>query len=236
VATATYEQGAGTSFASPLVTGVVSLIRTVASGLTPAATINLIKNQTRPHTNQSGLSACSSTNTGNCNCTTSTCGVGLLDAALAIQAAKDYASLPTARLETSGQAVPGGTLWLDARSSTALSGSGATLLSFNWAQEQGLPLTLQNPTSAVVQVSFPASATGSYVLAVKVTDDQGRTDTARQTITMPSPSTDSGSSGGAMDSSEIMALLASYGLWRGIQCMKKLMPKSRSWGQDQGQN
>jgi serine protease len=215
---AIYEQGAGTSFATPVTAGVVSLVRTIASSLSPQAVVTLIKNHARPHSSSGGLSTCSATQTGSCNCTTSTCGVGLLDASLAIQAAKDLASLPSARLQTSGEAIPGGTVVLDGRSSTAI--GVASLITFAWTQESGLPTSIQSPSSSVTQVTFPASAAGAYVFALKVTDTLGRTDTTRQTLTMPTTASgDSSSSGGAVGMLDLVVLLLS---WAGMHVVRHL--------------
>lgn len=66
----------GTSFAAPMVSGVISLMLTVNGALTPAQTISALKSSARPHP----------ANTF-CTMQTGVCGAGLLDATAALNAA-----------------------------------------------------------------------------------------------------------------------------------------------------
>ena len=85
----TYESLPGTSFAAPLVAGTAALMLSVNPGLKAADLARLLKASVRPHTTQSNLATCSADAVSQavCNCTTATCGAGLLDAHLALIAA-----------------------------------------------------------------------------------------------------------------------------------------------------
>jgi serine protease len=81
----------GTSFATPLVSGVLSLMVSVNPNLTAAQMIDGLKRSARPHVTSPVVGACSNSNPGRCICTTSTCGAGLMDAVQALA----YAANPT---------------------------------------------------------------------------------------------------------------------------------------------
>lgn len=81
----TYNYGAGTSYAAPMVAGTAALmlaaqptlsVDELITGLTTSANVRAF-----PAT---AGGVCSTTNRGNCNCTTATCGAGILDAGLAV--------------------------------------------------------------------------------------------------------------------------------------------------------
>jgi len=82
----------GTSFAAPIVAGTVSLMLSVAPGLTVAEIEQGLTRTARPHVRSAvaGFGLCSASNPGRCLCTTSTCGAGILDANQALA----YAAAP----------------------------------------------------------------------------------------------------------------------------------------------
>jgi serine protease len=86
---AVYGSLVGTSFAAPLVAGTAALMLSAQPTLGPADLSRLLKASVRPHTAQPNLSTCSPTARSQtvCNCTTDSCGTGLLDASLALAAA-----------------------------------------------------------------------------------------------------------------------------------------------------
>ena len=85
-----YASGAGTSFSTPIVTGVVSLMLSVNPNLTSAQVIDTLKTTARPFVAVSGFATCTPGGSGNlnnttpCNCTTSACGAGYVDANAAV--------------------------------------------------------------------------------------------------------------------------------------------------------
>lgn len=87
-----YRYNVGTSFAVPQVAGVAALMLSVNPALTPADLIARIKHTARPFPRDGALPTCpdvtlSGDSAGQCNCTTATCGAGILDAGGAIAAA-----------------------------------------------------------------------------------------------------------------------------------------------------
>jgi serine protease len=74
-----YEYVMGTSFATPLVSGVAALMRAVDGGLTPTSIEMILKNTARTFPN--------GTNDGFQDCISSRCGAGILDAFGAVTAA-----------------------------------------------------------------------------------------------------------------------------------------------------
>jgi serine protease len=87
----------GTSFAAPMVGAAVSLMLGLNPDLSPAQIIEGLRRSARPHAGRSDLAACSDRNTRQCNCTSATCGAGILD----VPAALAYAA------DTPGTFVPG---------------------------------------------------------------------------------------------------------------------------------
>jgi len=78
----------GTSFSAPQAAGVAALMLSLNPALTPSDIIARIKQSARPFPTDSTLSTCPNVSTsGQCNCTTATCGAGILDAAAAVAAA-----------------------------------------------------------------------------------------------------------------------------------------------------
>jgi serine protease len=87
-----YNYNIGTSFSAPQAAGVAALMLSVNQALTPADIIARIKQSARAFPTDNNLSTCPNVHTsgdtaGQCNCTTATCGAGILDAAAAVAAA-----------------------------------------------------------------------------------------------------------------------------------------------------
>ena len=88
-----YVTAAGTSFSTPIVTGIVSLMLSSAPNLTAAQIIDTLRSTARPFTSVSGYQTCAVGGTNNasnatpCNCTTAACGAGYVDANAAVNRA-----------------------------------------------------------------------------------------------------------------------------------------------------
>lgn len=93
----TISNSQGTSFAAPMVSGVVSLMLAVNPSLTPAQVTAALKSSARPH--PSGTYC--TTNQG-------VCGAGLLDADAALSAAANVSAAPPAASQSSGGGGGGG--------------------------------------------------------------------------------------------------------------------------------
>lgn len=102
--TITFSQG--TSFAAPMVSGVVAMMFAVNASLTPAQVMTGLKNSARPH--PAGTFCTASANAGKC-------GAGLLDADGALTAAANPAATTQPPADTGGGGGGGGggafTLW-----------------------------------------------------------------------------------------------------------------------------
>jgi serine protease len=92
----TYGYKIGTSFSAPIAAAVASLMLSIDGTLTPAKIIERMKASARPHVSSAAYPQCATGVTVACNCTTSTCGAGLLDAnAVLALVASGSSSTPT---------------------------------------------------------------------------------------------------------------------------------------------
>lgn len=113
----------GTSFSAPIVSGTVALMLGVNSSLTPAQIIAALRSSAKPFP-QTAATTCqiptsSTVITGNeaeCNCTTSTCGAGLVNALQAV--------LAVGGSSTSSSSSSAGSVTVTAASAPAGSGGG----------------------------------------------------------------------------------------------------------------
>jgi len=107
---ASYAPVVGTSFAAPLVAGAAALLASVQPALTPADLSRLLRQSVRPHTVQAQWPACRAQALvqGVCNCTTDTCGSGLLDVGLALAVASGATVTPTPTVPATTPAADGG--------------------------------------------------------------------------------------------------------------------------------
>lgn len=80
----------GTSFAAPLVSGTIALMLSANSTLTPDDVKAILKETARPFPYDPSLPLCSGTYSEKCNCTTDTCGAGILDTEAAVKRAQNY--------------------------------------------------------------------------------------------------------------------------------------------------
>ena len=185
--------GAGTSFATPQVSGVVALMlatntnlknNTLPAGVTVSSAVeNNLKAAARPLPTTQDK--------------TKTYGVGLLDAYQALLAVQ---AKPTANAG-SDQTVAGNTLVsLDASASTNGAYGTLTLAKYVWTQTAGDAVSLNNSLSAKPTFTIPNVANKSYSFKVTVTNDVGFSSSDEVTITAdrvsPTTPTPTPSSGG----------------------------------------
>lgn len=172
----TYASYQGTSMATPHAAATAALLKSIMPSASPAQLITLIKSNSRTHPNGT---YCGSNGIG-----AGTCGVGLLDATLALTAAGGNLP-PTVIVSTSYQVVaPGSTVQLNASTSTAAAGK--TLTSYQWQQSSGTPtVSLSGANTATAH--FTAPSTGNFGFNISVTDSAGLTSLASATVRVNSP-------------------------------------------------
>jgi len=199
----------GTSFAAPQAAGVASLMLALNPSLTPAGLIERMQRGARPHL-ATGLPACGPANPGLCQCTTETCGKGLLDARASLQ----LATGPAAIARRVGTVAPGATITLDGLPSVAP--PGASITAYQWSLVSG-PRPLDIPGTAQAQTSLRLPAVvGRWVFRLDVTDSNGATgsDTVlvrAEGAVEPAPA---GSGGGAFGGGWLVLALAGLALLR----------------------
>ncbi len=194
-----YDSKQGTSFASPLAAGVASLMLSVNPSLTPAEIVARIQAGARPFPSNSSYPSCSIRSPANsaCNCTRETCGPGILDAEGALQ----LAFSPAVEIEPIGLVAPASTITLDGRRSSAV--SGASIVSYQWSQVSGSPVSIVNADAPMATVALP-DAHGEWVFRLLVTDSYGR---SADNYVVVSTGNDEDDGGGAT------GLLWGLGLW-----------------------
>lgn len=187
----------GTSFSAPLVTGTAALMLSAHPGLGRGAIVDRMIAAVRPFPQQAGLPTCPQADpaTGQCNCTTSTCGAGMLDAREAVRAALR----PEARF--SSQAVDQ-SVQLDGEASSA--STGRKITAWQWRLVDG-PVAATFGAPQAGKTGFYASVAGVYRVELSVQDSAGQSDLTQLDVVLSAPSVapapttppaDSGSSGG----------------------------------------
>jgi serine protease len=173
----------GTSFATPMVAGIASLMLSVNANLSPSQIASRLQASVSPFpaappgTTVPICQAPSSSNlqTSECYCTTSTCGAGIANADGAVAAALR----PSAALQLPATITAGPNVF-DASASAAACMHSIT--SYSWSIIDGTATgSISGPangSSAMVDAPTP----GSFTVQVVVTDNAGRTDTAQAVL------------------------------------------------------
>jgi serine protease len=187
-----YNYNVGTSFSAPLVSAIAGLMLAVNGNLTPPQLISRLQAGTQPFPVSSDPTVPNchvpagpdDLQTGECNCTSNTCGAGMANANGAVL----EALRPIAALRVPATFGPGSTVSLDASGSAAA--CNATIVSYQWTvvQPATQPPSISNANSAHASIVAPAPP-ASYTLLLTVTDNQGRTDSASLTIAASSATT-----------------------------------------------
>jgi serine protease len=218
-----YNYNVGTSFSAPLVSGVAALMLSLNPTLGPADIIRRIKRSARVFPSDSALPTCPNLSdlpdsTGQCNCTTTTCGAGLLDAAAAVAVALP----PTSSIQMLDPLVAGTSIRLDGTGSTAA--KGLTISGWHWTlvsapAGSGSALTSVDASTTSLQ----ATTAGDYTVSLTVTDNLGATNSYQRVLSVsnpvtpiptPQPPLASGGSGGggALDLTGLLLLAGLIGL------------------------
>ena len=227
----------GTSFSAPLTAAAAALMKSVNSALTPAQIITLLQRSAAPFPVSTAVAAChvpvsaSDLQDEECNCTTSTCGAGMLDTNAAVNAAQRPFAIATA----SGTVTAGSSVTI--KGSSSFASNGRSVVAYQWSivNAAGAAPTIVAPAQA--ETSLQIVDTNLFTLRLTVTDDHGAQGT--QDITLgaaPAPppvvtppatnspvasSSGGGGGGGAMG----LDMLASLALLLGLLARTRV----RSW-------
>lgn len=203
----------GTSFAAPQVSGVAALMLAIHPKLGPAAVSQRLQASARSFPVVADVPVCPSTDpeTGQCVCTTTTCGAGMLDAAAAVQAALRPAASPR-------QVGQPGRVIADGGASSA--SSGRSIVAWEWSAVDGpgaLVFAQPNAPSSGIQ----AASAGIYRVRLAVTDSAGARDQNLLTLSLdqasvadpvpgptpaPTPNPGGGGGGGTPDLWSLLGL------------------------------
>ena len=202
----------GTSFAAPIVSGVAALMVQANGNLTASELIARMQSSATPFPVPAtpptgGVCHVASLakdangkftdvqNADECQCTTATCGAGMVNAAAAVAAALLNVSVVT----STDKATIGQTVTLDGTGSSAA--PGYTIVSYQWSSDPAVSIANANTASA--SLKFPALR--PLTVTLTVTDDAGRQAQASKTIAgVESPS----SSGSGSVDLAVLACLA----------------------------
>jgi serine protease len=170
----------GTSFSSPMAAGVAALMLAVNPSLTPMQLLDRIKRSARPFPVDVSLPFCednmplSTDNEGQCNCTPTTCGAGLLDAEAAIQWAQQPSSMalpPVVAINVQSSGQTGASITLDGQGSFAAPGS--TVTTWLWSYTAG-PQKTSPWTSNRATTAFTPLHPGTYIFKLTATASNGK--------------------------------------------------------------
>ena len=172
----------GTSFSAPMVAGALGLMHAVNAKLTPAQFLARLKQSATPFPVSSDPTipncrapTATSADQLECNCTTSTCGAGMVNAAAAVTTALR----PIAGIVPSSPVAAGQNVTLAGSASASCS---RTISTYAWTVVSSGPApVISGMDQATATVQAPAS--GSFTLRLTVTDDQGAQDFADVVVT-----------------------------------------------------
>jgi len=197
----------GTSFSAPLVAGTAALMLSANRGLTPAQLIAALKSSARPFPAsgaQAGVTACkapsSTAQSGECYCTTTTCGAGMLDASAAVAAVAHL----TANVYAPVTSTVGSGISVDGTGSVATAAN--PIVSYQWAIVGGTGTAAFTSATNVPTATLAGSVAGTVTVSLTVTDSANNSDTNTATLavteaSVPAPAAggDGGGGGGAFD-------------------------------------
>ncbi|HEX5485545.1 MAG TPA: S8 family peptidase [Limnobacter sp.] len=147
--TNTYSAKIGTSFAAPQVSAALAMAHALNPSLSPDQLVSQLLATTRPFLSTSGYPACSTSSTGTfCNCTTATCGSGMLDVD---QFIRRVSAAPLVNLYSNSGTVipPGQSSQFSAQGSISSQGVVASSASFSISNVQKSDSTAPDPTLSV---------------------------------------------------------------------------------------
>ena len=202
----------GTSFSAPLVAGTAALMLSANPTLTPAAVKAILQSSARAFPTAALVPACVAPNgveQDECNCTTSTCGAGMLDAGMALASVLNRAGLVANITVSTPNPAIGMPVELSAAASVQTAGGGNPTYLWEIVDDGGIVGAFSSPTNTAITAKITPTAAGRFVVKLTVTDSNGGADTIADVYvpgpTAPPPPADSG--GGAVGVGWLMLLL-----------------------------
>lgn len=196
----------GTSFAAPLVSGTAALMLNVRPELLPDDVRRLLQDSTLPFPVAGGVAACHAPDGSvqtECNCTTTTCGAGMLNAGRAVTAAGGVVPRVTV---SPASPHPGQTVTLDA--SGSLPSPLGTTNTYSWAvADSGGIISGFSGSATSPQITVTPTATGRFIMTLTVTDDNGASATTTEAVTVTAVVAAASSHGGGGAASVLSLLL-----------------------------
>jgi serine protease len=204
----------GTSFSAPLVAGTAALMLSARPDLSPAEVRRFLRSSARAFPALAGVLACHAPNSSDqieCNCTTTTCGAGMLDAATAVTAAANDAIV---RIDVTPSQPAAGTAFTLTSAQTAVV-AGRSIASWNWTLVSGGGIVSSLSGANTASASATPTAGGSFIVTLTVTDSAGKTGSQTVEVSVTGAPPSSGGGGGALGLGWLVALLlAVFALWR----------------------
>jgi serine protease len=203
----------GTSFSAPLVAATAAMMMSVRQDLSPTEVRRFLRDTARafPRVTATDCRAPTSNDQGQCNCTTTTCGAGMLDATDAVTAA---ASNPIVRIDVTPSQPAAGTPFTLTSAQTAVVG-GRTIASYNWTLVSGGGIVSSLSGTTTASASATPTAGGTFVVMLTVTDNLGATGSQTVEVSVTGAPPSNGGGGGALGLGWLAALLlAVFALWR----------------------
>lgn len=192
----------GTSFSAPLVAGSVALMLSAQPGMSVAEVRAALQGSARvfPATGSDpGIPVCHAPNgssQGECYCTTSTCGAGMLDVDAAVKGALRGLQ---ARITLSNATPPAGQpLTLSAANSYVVSARTLTTVQWSLLDNGGIVPALGFSSGPTDTVTVTPTAAGRFVMRASVTDSSGAQSTSDIAVTVGAPVASGGGGGGAL--------------------------------------
>ena len=167
-----FDYNVGTSFSAPFVAAIAALMHGVNGNLKPPQLIARLQEAAQPFpAPPAGIPVChvpvneSDVQDSECGCTTAACGAGMANARTSVNAAlRPIAAVVLPATVSAGQDVT-----LNGAASAAA--CGRAIASYSWTPVSGTVGAISGADTAMATVDAPAS--GSFVVRLTITDDQG---------------------------------------------------------------
>jgi len=177
----------GTSFSAPMAASAAALLRAMNDSLTPSQIVHLLKDSSTPFPVNPDVGSCtvptstSALQDTECNCTTSTCGAGMLNIAAAVAASQH----PLAVLQTQGTPAVGGSISLIGTQSFATQGHSIASHQWSIVNATGSMPTIVEANKPTATLQIPGAA--DFTIRLTVADDQGTQDSQDYAVSVAAP-------------------------------------------------